>query len=658
MSLRRAVCRLLYLLILCLYFGGGVAQGRGERLELVGRLGGGASCIELKGTVAYTNEGLDLVVFDIANPAAPRELARLPLPGIPVDMAASGNHLYVITSASGLIVFDITQPQNPRQGNILPFNRPISELRLYAKYAYCFSHNRRLGEGILIVDLSQPASPVLKGEFALPESYLLDDMFIDGSKAYVKGSKTVGYSAQLLVFDLADPGAPLLNSTSADYLFDFSRPRLFVRNNVAFFADYHLFSAFDLNNPTQPTLLTYFHREFGYIEDMVSAGNILYLCSSNLGIIMVDIGNVNSPRILGVWPSPGAQQTASSGGKLFLAGRHAGLQVLDLSRAPALSSLWQTPWVGSVEDLALVGQHACLANDAGLSMVDLSHPSSLRQMGRALIAPANTEQARVFRPRMAIINQSAYVAHDDGLQEIDISNPYAPTLKSHTQTAQTAGLACQGNLVFQVDYDTSKRLNRLNIFEAGPSGILQTKHHSVLNNDTSYCKDMSIVGNLLCIAGTTRLKAFDVSNPASPLLKSTKGVTSASTQMAVAQKGSLAYIAGVMPNFSIYDYSNPAAPSKLGQCGIGESGQDDWLTFPNSVTLNADAAYVTSLGNFYVLDIHDKTAPQLITKVQTPASCLKAIASGEYVYVADSWAGLLVYEWKKNAVRAGWQDYK
>ena len=66
------------------------ALSSGNGLERVNALGGGAYGLDVQGNYAYVGEGNSLLVVNIANPASPVTVGRLPLPGSAGKTAVSG----------------------------------------------------------------------------------------------------------------------------------------------------------------------------------------------------------------------------------------------------------------------------------------------------------------------------------------------------------------------------------------------------------------------------------------------------------------------------------------------------------------------------------------------------------------------------------------
>ena len=82
--------------------------------QMVGQVGGPTQDVAVQGNYAYVGVGLRLVVLDISNPAALRELGlTAPFPHFVSDVVVSGTRAYVAAGGSRLRVVDISNPARP-----------------------------------------------------------------------------------------------------------------------------------------------------------------------------------------------------------------------------------------------------------------------------------------------------------------------------------------------------------------------------------------------------------------------------------------------------------------------------------------------------------------------------------------------------------------
>jgi len=85
-----------------------------QNVELVGRaLGGGTFAVTVQGNRAHLAGGFGLMIMDITDPARPRPMSRLYLPGVGNGVVVSGNLAYVAGREGGLRIIDVSDPAQP-----------------------------------------------------------------------------------------------------------------------------------------------------------------------------------------------------------------------------------------------------------------------------------------------------------------------------------------------------------------------------------------------------------------------------------------------------------------------------------------------------------------------------------------------------------------
>ena len=135
-----------------------------------------------------------------------------------------------------------------------------------------------------IIDISDPTSPFLVGNYDDPRAYAYD-VAVSGSYAYVAS----GYSG-LLILDISNPSSPTLGgrvSTSDDAY------GVAVLGNYAYvasrFSELHII---DISNPASP-FITGSYR--GDISAVAVTGNYAYLGDRPNGLTILDISDPTSP---------------------------------------------------------------------------------------------------------------------------------------------------------------------------------------------------------------------------------------------------------------------------------------------------------------------------------------------------------------------------
>ncbi len=239
----------------------------------------------------------------------------------------SGNYLYMgINALLGnyyLKIFDVTDPYNPILMGASS-NLPDMILGIFVNENYAYLADE--GAGLIIIDVSNPASPTIVGSYNTPNS--ARDVFVRGNAAYVADSWT-----GLLIINVSDPAAPTLVGS---YDTPCCAEDVFISGDYAYVAndDYGLY-VIDVSNPSAPTLT-------GSVDtpcrawSLVVSGNYAYVadesmvCASSLQII--NVSNPASPFLAASYP---AQDTAEdvfiSGNYAYLADWAAGTKILDVT---------------------------------------------------------------------------------------------------------------------------------------------------------------------------------------------------------------------------------------------------------------------------------------------------------------------------------------
>jgi hypothetical protein len=168
------------------------------------------------GQQAYLASGGQLLITDLANPAAP-PLGRLTLPADPASphwpaslrgiVVADGRlyfHLRYTTSsvpdAGELLIIDVHDPRKPRilSRIVKQGMTGVSEVLLAAGFMYV---RQRLSNGVAVFDVRNPAAPVTDSQ-PIWQNMLLTTLASDGSRIYVGDIDT------LTVIDVQDPMRP------------------------------------------------------------------------------------------------------------------------------------------------------------------------------------------------------------------------------------------------------------------------------------------------------------------------------------------------------------------------------------------------------------------------------------------------------------------
>jgi len=321
--------------------------------------------------------------------------------------------------------------------------------------------------GIATVTIATPtptptptsAALTLKGSYNTAGSSV--GVAVAGNYAYVADG-----SNGLVIVDVTNPAAPTLKGgydTAGD------SKDVAVAGKYAYVADgSNGLVIVDVTNPAAPTLKGSYNTA-GDSWGVALAGNYAYVADDSNGLVIVDVTNPAAPALKGSYNTPGQSNgVAVAGNNAYVAdGKNGGLVIIDVSNpaAPTLKGSYTTN-TGNAWRVAVAGNYAYVANGGqGLMIVDVSNPAAPTLKGSYATAGKSIG--------VAVAGNYAYVADlDNGLVIVDVSNPAAPTLKDSYNTAGISyGVAVAGNYAYVADGDNGLLIFQLN---TTPVSVLTT----------------------------------------------------------------------------------------------------------------------------------------------------------------------------------------
>lgn len=285
---------------------------------------------------------------------------------------------------------------------------------------------------------------------------------------------------------------------------------------------------------------------------------------------------------------------------------------------------------GTARDVVVRGDLAFVADGGqGLRILNINNPAA-----PSLVATYDTPS---YARSVAVAGEHAYVADDaSGLLVISIANPAAPTLAGSYNTPGTAmGVAVAGNLALVADYTGLQAFNISN--PASP--VLTSTNYPA----SGIVYDVAIAGDQAYVAvGAGGLYTYSLANPATPAflaLHDTPG-----TAMRVEVQGDHAFIADGAAGLRIVSVVNPAAPALVATL--------DTPGYAGGVAVDGEFVYVAdSTSGVQVVDIANPAAPVLRATHDTPGDAFNLVVVGEYAFVADFAGGLQVVRVARGATQ-------
>ncbi|MFH1029626.1 MAG: hypothetical protein V1770_00015, partial [bacterium] len=273
------------------------------------------------------------------------------------------------------------------------------------------------------------------------------------------------------------------------------------------------------------------------------AGNYAYVADGTSGLLIINIGDVENPSLVGNYDTPSASKdVVISGDYAYVADSYSGLQVIDISNPqnPTFAGTYKT--LGFANGVDVLGNYVYIANrTSGLQIIDISNPSS-----PSLASTFATSDAR----NVFILGNYAYVAdYSSGLIVVNISDPLHPELAgSYNSPGYAYNVYVSGNYAYIADYSYGVQIidisNPLNPSFAANYDSLDETYGIYIEGNYAYIADNEM-----------GLQIINISNPLSPQFEGFYDTLG--NAVGVYISGNYAFIADNMAGIQIVDIESP-----------------------------------------------------------------------------------------------------
>jgi len=390
-------------------------------------------------------------------------------------------------------------------------------------------------------------------------------------------------------------------------------------------------------------------------------------------------------ELVGRWPYGMCEGSAVDVTRsVALIGNGYALQVLDISNPTSLSKIGEIELDGRVQDIVISGDYAYVVTQCYLKIVDISDLNSPNEVGSkyfeeenllsvvissgyAYVAagfdglfiidvsdPNNPDHKAthhqdvhsvgdvVIWGRYAICNceyrwldtDSAEWIYEQQVQVIDVSNPLAPSLTGFYLTEENyilQGVDLSGDgYVYTCQYNETDETSKIVVIDVATDPASPAEIGSYVEPDGVF-KGITLSGDYAYIyAGwwPSRLIALDISDPSSP---SSIGECEANGDFyGLGISGNFVGISHGNSGFSLYDVSNPASPSQLGNYDTPYG-----VSWPHGTPIVVSGDYVY-LEGLRIMDVSDPSNPFLAGEGGAGDAISIAI-SGRFAYCCCGW---------------------
>ncbi len=586
-------------------------------------------------TCAYVAAGEGGVrILDVSNPTAPVEVGFYATPGPAWSITVVGDPSadFAKHPPEGTPAEPPALPGTCVQGKCVTAGAsgagPV--------YAYVAA-----GDGLHVLDVSDPSAPVKIGFYPTPDAAL--DVAIVGNTAYVAEvySETDDPRERggLRILDLSDPAQPNeigfypMNPSQAD---EFERPNaprgargVAVAGDpsagsgpVYVYLTYRTFKrgglrVVDVSDPAHPSQVGDFQDYVYYVSDVAVAGNIAYVATGvNMGLLVLDLSDPAGPVVLADEVPGAARGVATVEDRLFIADEFGGLHIADISDPAHAVEVGFYDALGDARQVTVAGDRAYVTDGLrDLWLVEVSDPAHPVPLG-AYTAPGSIEA-------IALAGNILYVAAETtGLQAVDVSDPRHPTLIG---AYATPGLAHGVAVARGHAYVADGKLHVLDV--ANPAAPILV---NVLE-PAARVEDVVIAGDTAYLTND-RLHILDLSDVAQPVevgLYEAPGIIS---DWIVA--GGHIYVI-VSGDLYIVNVSDPTHPIEV---GFFEAPG-----YVSGVAVSQNYAYLVGESRLYAIDISNPATPTEIMSYDALTIGGDVAATGDYVFVADGSGGLVIF---------------
>ncbi len=369
-----------------------------------------------------------LQLIDATDPDEPDILGSCALPVKPIDIALSGNYAYITAWTYGepdygLYVVDITNPLSPQLLGMVETGYYPGAITIQGDFAYVLSGNE-----LLILDLSSPEEPALTGECVIPGDQRYVSVRDNYAYVVAEAEEWPADGDGLYIVNCSDPTSPWIEGQLA------GDPEVIPNGPIALWEQYAILAhgyglAFlDISDPASPSLAWY-TATLGYSPGIIVDDGILFDCSYGL-LNSYFLSESFTPEVIAEVPDTENAWCMRTAGDYCYAVQpwENMLKVIDMSNPenPVVVGSEEMGFTrafgialteeSSKTPLAFIGGSG---DPKGFSIVDISDPADPRLIATVPL-PFDTGE-------FDIEGHYLYIPADYGEIEIyDISNPLTP----------------------------------------------------------------------------------------------------------------------------------------------------------------------------------------------------------------------------------------
>jgi hypothetical protein len=579
------------------------AAPRAQTLEFSTAGGGAVAPPVARGDYLYVASGVTVGVWDMHDPAHPVFAGRTaPAVGVIDSLVEVGGYLYAAWSradaTAGITIYSLDAPAQPVVAGEFDdyvqadFKGPLG-LAAAGSHVYLGDSQN----GLFVLDAAQPLAPAVLGQ--VEGAYVFDSMAVFGTQLLASGNSFLG-GRIVDVIDITDPAAPVLaGSTSLDGT---RVLRAALTDGYAIGVGNDLM-VYDLHDPANITQI--FDAPIDQATGAIRDGDTLYLVGDS-GIQVWDFATPSAPALLRTVPAPtfAPDRTALTAfGPLILTHTDRGVLLgTDDPQTPTVAAQFTLPIGVAAKAVAFDGDNVYFAEEGyGLASAD-AH--SLAPIGRFDADLPPSLAARDFEGISLDSGRAYLAAWGYGVIIADLTDPAAPTELGRFPFFAATAIEAHGDRLYVGSTTNGGVFRVLDV-----SNPAQPTELGALLTSKTY--DLTVRGDYAYLAdgadfGDGGLRVVDVSDAANPAVVGQEMSCPYANGLDVSADGNTTYIACSDGSLRIVDTTDRSAPQEIGSVTLpGVPSLPDYNS-AHSVVVSGGIAYV---GNEYGVDEVDVSVP-------------------------------------------------
>jgi hypothetical protein len=272
----------------------------------VGTIPGPADLVRVDGGRAFVAATKTLTIHDVTKPDAPKRLGAHAFPEKIWGFRVSGPTVYVAADFYGFAILDVSNPASP----VLKTPGQAKNVAIYGTKALVADHM----SGVDYLDISNPAQPKKIGSFFL-DGYARD-VVAAGPMAFAVDAPSGLYVLDLDRPDPIETAVSSLQSASTPSFVEISEPSASPR--LVCIVGAGLLQFYDVSNPAAPTKLGTLKTPGRPIRATLK-GKFAYVADGVEGLQVVDLSTPSAPKIIGSFKTPlPARDVAVDNGLIYV----------------------------------------------------------------------------------------------------------------------------------------------------------------------------------------------------------------------------------------------------------------------------------------------------------------------------------------------------